>query len=137
MHTSHFAFGSLPPSPPPIPCAPSLLPPHPLIRSHIPLLVLPSSPPFSPPLVQEYNICFTTVERPADGTIPPLPPGAGGGSLAPLPLVIQGLVARRREVKAQMKVCVWGVCVRGGETGDRSPVLCVLSLLYMACTDLH
>jgi len=70
--------------------------------------------------LQEYNICFTTVKRPTDGSMPALPTaanGAGGGSssgvLAPLPTVIQGLVRKRREVKTQMKTCrcVWG----GGE----------------------
>lgn len=59
-------------------------------------------------LPQEYNICFTTVKRPTDGSMPALPTaanGAGAGALAPLPTVIQGLVRKRREVKAQMKTC--------------------------------
>jgi hypothetical protein len=45
------------------------------------------------------------VQRPADGSIPPLPNVAGGGpaAAAPLPLVIQGLVQERRKVKGQMK----------------------------------
>lgn len=63
-------------------------------------------------LPQEYNICFTTVKRPTDGSMPALPTaanGAGSGSLAPLPTVIQGLVRKRREVKAQMKTCRWGL----------------------------
>jgi hypothetical protein len=57
------------------------------------------------PHAQEYNICFTTVQRPQDGSIPPLPSvgGAGPAAMAPLPLVIQGLVHERRKVKAQMK----------------------------------
>lgn len=58
--------------------------------------------------LQEYNICFTTVKRPTDGSMPALPTAASGGhssSLAPLPTVIQGLVHKRREVKAQMKSC--------------------------------
>lgn len=68
------------------------------------------------PALQEYNICFTTVKRPTDGSMPALPTAAaaagGGGAgsssgLAPLPTVIQGLVRKRREVKAQMKSCRW------------------------------
>eukprot|EP00878_Enallax_costatus_P030257 GHUV01032931.1.p1 GENE.GHUV01032931.1~~GHUV01032931.1.p1 ORF type:complete len:599 (+),score=236.51 GHUV01032931.1:1003-2799(+) len=62
-----------------------------------------------PSIIQEFNICFTTVKRPTDGSMPALPSGADGpggpGGLAPLPTVIQGLVKRRREVKAQMKNC--------------------------------
>jgi DNA polymerase alpha subunit A len=68
--------------------------------------------------MQEYNICFTTVSRPSDGSIPPLPENGGASSssagLAPLPVVIQGLVRKRREVKAQMKVRCRGVI---GEKG--------------------
>lgn len=52
--------------------------------------------------MQEYNICFTTVQRPKDGGIPPLPEGAGPGGMAPLPTIIQGLVARRRQVRLCM-----------------------------------
>ena len=66
-----------------------------------------SGPTAADVLMQEYNICFTTVSRPADGSIPPLPENGGGSNsagLAPLPVVIQGLVRKRREVKAQMKV---------------------------------
>jgi DNA polymerase alpha subunit A len=60
--------------------------------------------------LQEYNICFTTVKRPTDGSMPALPTAAASGpgsssSLAPLPTVIQGLVRKRREVKTQMKSC--------------------------------
>ena len=53
--------------------------------------------------VQEYNICFTTVARPNDDSIPSLPPPPEGDSLAPLPTVIHGLVQRRKEVKARLK----------------------------------
>lgn len=52
-------------------------------------------------LAQEYNICFTTVQRPKDGTMPPLPEPSA--HLAPLPLVIQDLVQRRRQIKSAMK----------------------------------
>lgn len=49
--------------------------------------------------LQEYNICFTTVQRPKDGSLPPLPEsGSGAAGLAPLPSILQGLVQRRRQV---------------------------------------
>ncbi len=38
-----------------------------------------------PSIIQEYNICFTTVQRPKDGSIPPLPEPAE--DLAVLPKV--------------------------------------------------
>ena len=47
-----------------------------------------------PSIIQEYNICFTTVQRPKDGSIPPLPEPAE--DLAVLPkasAVLRSLVA--------------------------------------------
>lgn len=53
-----------------------------------------------PSIIQEYNICFTTVSQPEDGSLPALPTTAGGGAadLALLPKVIRQLVQRRRQV---------------------------------------
>ena len=53
-----------------------------------------------PSIIQEYNICFTTVRQPEDGTLPALPTTAAGGTphLALLPKVIRQLVQRRRQV---------------------------------------
>ncbi|GIM16515.1 hypothetical protein Vretimale_19154 [Volvox reticuliferus] len=56
-----------------------------------------------PSIIQEYNICFTTVQRPEDGSLPPLPnPATAANGLAPLPAVLQALVNRRKQVKAAM-----------------------------------
>ncbi|PNW83953.1 hypothetical protein CHLRE_04g214350v5 [Chlamydomonas reinhardtii] len=56
-----------------------------------------------PSIIQEYNICFTTVQRPDDGALPPLPdPASAANGLAPLPAVLQALVNRRRQVKSAM-----------------------------------
>ncbi|GLC52568.1 hypothetical protein PLESTB_000644200 [Pleodorina starrii] len=56
-----------------------------------------------PSIIQEYNICFTTVQRPEDGSLPPLPnPATMAKGLAPLPAVLQALVDRRRQVKSAM-----------------------------------
>ncbi|GLI66368.1 hypothetical protein VaNZ11_010151 [Volvox africanus] len=56
-----------------------------------------------PSIIQEYNICFTTVQRPEDGSLPPLPnPATAANGLAPLPAVLQSLVNRRKQVKAAM-----------------------------------
>lgn len=54
-----------------------------------------------PSIIQEYNICFTTVERPQDGTMAKLPDA--NGEKAPLPKVIGALVERRRRVKDMIK----------------------------------
>lgn len=65
-----------------------------------------------PSIIQEYNICFTTVSQPEDGSLPALPTTAGGGAadLALLPKVIRQLVQRRRQVgKNHLHVCVF-VC---------------------------
>ncbi len=67
------------------------------------------------------------MQRPSDGSLPPLPdPSSAAGGLAPLPAVLQALVARRRQVKAamaaernpltkqQLQVCISGaghVCI--------------------------
>ncbi|KAI4326084.1 hypothetical protein MLD38_031432 [Melastoma candidum] len=53
-----------------------------------------------PSIIQEYNICFTTVERAADGSIPPLPSSKDPGVL---PELLKNLVQRRRMVKSWMK----------------------------------
>ncbi|KAK4783867.1 hypothetical protein SAY86_018235 [Trapa natans] len=53
-----------------------------------------------PSIIQEYNICFTTVERPADGSIPRLPTSTTTGVL---PELLKNLVQRRRMVKTWMK----------------------------------
>jgi DNA polymerase alpha subunit A len=62
-----------------------------------------------PSIIQEYNICFTTVARPdeASGAMAPLPPpapgGPGGDGAAVLPQVLRRLVQRRRAVKDLLK----------------------------------
>ena len=54
-----------------------------------------------PSIIQEYNICFTTVSRPEDGTIPPLPEPCRDA--APLPRLLKTLVQRRRSVKDMLR----------------------------------
>ncbi|KAI4298108.1 hypothetical protein MLD38_040456 [Melastoma candidum] len=49
-----------------------------------------------PSIIQEHNICFTTVERAADGSIPPLPFSKDPG-------LLKNLVQRRRMVESWMK----------------------------------
>ncbi|XVF15540.1 hypothetical protein REPUB_Repub09cG0162700 [Reevesia pubescens] len=53
-----------------------------------------------PSIIQEYNICFTTVERFPDGLIPRLPSSKTAGVL---PELLKNLVQRRRMVKSWMK----------------------------------
>ncbi|KAF5736157.1 putative DNA polymerase alpha catalytic subunit [Tripterygium wilfordii] len=53
-----------------------------------------------PSIIQEYNICFTTVERSPDGLIPSLPSSKTTGLL---PELLRNLVERRRMVKSWMK----------------------------------
>ncbi|XP_065875108.1 DNA polymerase alpha catalytic subunit [Euphorbia lathyris] len=53
-----------------------------------------------PSIIQEYNICFTTVEKSADGLIPHLPSSKTTGVL---PELLKNLVERRRMVKSWMK----------------------------------
>ncbi|KAK4416185.1 DNA polymerase alpha catalytic subunit [Sesamum alatum] len=53
-----------------------------------------------PSIIQEYNICFTTVERSADGSAPRLPSTKRTGVL---PELLKNLVERRRMVKSWLK----------------------------------
>jgi DNA polymerase alpha subunit A len=53
-----------------------------------------------PSIIQEYNVCFTTVDRPNDGSIPTLPSSETPGVL---PQVLKGLVERRKQVKGWLK----------------------------------
>ncbi|GAA0171134.1 DNA metabolism protein [Lithospermum erythrorhizon] len=53
-----------------------------------------------PSIIQEYNICFTTVERSADGMIPRLP---SNKTVGVLPELLKKLVERRRRVKSMLK----------------------------------
>ncbi|KAK7406532.1 hypothetical protein VNO78_08159 [Psophocarpus tetragonolobus] len=53
-----------------------------------------------PSIIQEYNICFTTVERSLDGSFPRLPSSKTTGVL---PEVLKNLVDRRKMVKSWIK----------------------------------
>lgn len=53
-----------------------------------------------PSIIQEYNICFTTVERSPDGLIPSLP---SSKTVGVLPKLLKLLVERRRNVKKWLK----------------------------------
>jgi DNA polymerase alpha subunit A len=57
-----------------------------------------------PSIIQEYNICFTTVQRPRDGSIPPLPEPAE--DLAVLPKASAGLL---RSTEVPIAACVQAV----------------------------
>lgn len=54
-----------------------------------------------PSIIQEYNICFTTVHRSGDDRMPELPSESTPTGI--LPRILANLVARRRAIKAQMK----------------------------------
>ncbi|XP_020208890.1 DNA polymerase alpha catalytic subunit [Cajanus cajan] len=53
-----------------------------------------------PSIIQEYNICFTTVERSFDGTFPGLPSSKTTGVL---PEVLEKLVKQRKQIKLWIK----------------------------------
>lgn len=53
-----------------------------------------------PSIIQEYNICFTTVERFPDGSTPRLPSSRRAGVL---PELLKNLVERRKMVKSWLK----------------------------------
>ncbi|KAG2375982.1 DNA polymerase alpha catalytic subunit [Vigna angularis] len=53
-----------------------------------------------PSIIQEYNICFTTVEKSLDGSFPRLPSSKTTGVL---PEVLKNLVDRRKKVKSWIK----------------------------------
>lgn len=53
-----------------------------------------------PSIIQEYNVCFTTVERTVTGSIPSIPLSDVPGVL---PQVLKGLVERRKQVKGWLK----------------------------------
>lgn len=53
-----------------------------------------------PSIIQEFNICFTTVERSSDGNLPNLPTSKVTGVL---PELLKSLVERRRMVKSWLK----------------------------------
>ncbi|KAK7300636.1 hypothetical protein RJT34_11484 [Clitoria ternatea] len=53
-----------------------------------------------PSIIQEYNICFTTVERSSEGSFPCLPSTKTTGVL---PMVLKNLVDRRKKVKSLIK----------------------------------
>uniref|UniRef100_A0A0E0JRI1 DNA polymerase n=1 Tax=Oryza punctata TaxID=4537 RepID=A0A0E0JRI1_ORYPU len=53
-----------------------------------------------PSIIQEYNICFTTVDRSPDGNVPNLPASKTTGVL---PELLKSLVERRRMVKSWLK----------------------------------
>eukprot|EP00899_Mesostigma_viride_P010487 jgi/Mesvir1/1943/Mv22962-RA.2 len=60
-----------------------------------------------PSIIQEYNICFTTVQQSPPGTqgapLPDLPAPSSDGPTGVLPQVLRRLVERRRQVKGLLK----------------------------------
>jgi DNA polymerase alpha subunit A len=59
-----------------------------------------------PSIIQEYNICFTTVQRSYNGesdVMPELPDTNENADMGVLPKLLKGLVERRRAVKGLMK----------------------------------
>lgn len=59
-----------------------------------------------PSIIQEYNVCFTTLDPPtprADGSLPLLDPPDDRENKGVLPTIIHTLVDRRRGVKQMMK----------------------------------
>ncbi|KAK3013484.1 hypothetical protein RJ639_010303, partial [Escallonia herrerae] len=60
-----------------------------------------------PSIIQEYNICFTTVERSSDGLVPRLPSSKKTGVLSEILVcvgqLLKNLVERRRMIKSWLK----------------------------------
>ena len=54
-----------------------------------------------PSIIREYNICFTTVERPEDEGVPNLPTNTAEPAV--LPTILRRLIERRQQVKALIK----------------------------------
>ncbi|XBI30401.1 hypothetical protein VPH35_054156 [Triticum aestivum] len=77
-----------------------------------------------PSIIQEFNICFTTVERSSDGNLPNLPNSKATGVL---PELLQSLVERRRMVKSWLRTLLAdspGRCSGLSPTMRRLPALC-------------
>lgn len=94
-----------------------------------------------PSLIQEYNLCFTTIdwasytnttpdesenggtEESAMANLPPLPDESAGQGV--LPRVIKSLVERRRTVKKLLK---------SEQNSDKAKEVCFFCLFYMICS---